>query len=103
MSTYTLITKKILNYFQEFVSDLTVMVIIPLGIILQNPTLKKYAKRRIVSTKIYSIVSTLSIKIITFRRKNENQVVPATETQKVYFINLSTSPGEADNACVILH
>jgi hypothetical protein len=83
------------------VTDLTVMVIIPLGIILQNPTLKKYAKRRIVSTKIYYFVSTLSTKIITFRRKNENQVVPATATQKVYFINLTNS--EADNDCVILH
>jgi hypothetical protein len=64
------------------------MVIIPAGTILQNLTLKKYAKRWIISTNIFHFVSALSSKIISLKRKKGNQIIPSLEKRKVYFIKV---------------
>jgi hypothetical protein len=89
--------------FQEFLRDLVITIIIPVGLILQNPTLKKSAKTCIVSTTVFSVLSDLSSKILSLKRKKENQIAPATQTQKVYFVKLSTHPNGANDTCVLLH
>jgi hypothetical protein len=75
-------------------------IIFPVVLILQNPTLKKSAKTWIVSTTVFPILSDLSSKILSLKRKKENQVAPATQTQKV---KMSTHPNRANDTCVLLH
>ncbi len=76
---------------QEFLSDLTVQVFLPIGIILRNPTMKKFAKNWISSTKLYSSAQS------AFKKINKlfhdlppavNQVDPCTKEQRISVIEL---------------
>ncbi len=50
---YIKINRKTLLFFQEFVSDLVIMVGIPISITLRNPTMKHYVENWVKSTKVF--------------------------------------------------
>ena len=72
-------------------SDLTVQVFLPVGIILRNPTMKKFAKNWISSSRLYLLVCTLAEKMgnlfNTFLPASAvNQVDPCAKEQRIFVI-----------------
>ncbi len=72
-------------------SNLTTDVFLPIGIILKNPTMKKYAKNWISSTKIYLLVNDASKqieKLYLFLNPPINQVIPCAKEEGISIIEL---------------
>lgn len=96
MAPYMLVPRETILTFiilrkQEFLSDLTVQVFLPIGIILRNQTMKKFAKNWISSTRLYMLVRGAAEKM----RKQfnsfppvVNQVDPCAKEQRISIIEL---------------
>jgi hypothetical protein len=66
---------------------LATQVLLPIGMISRNPSMKKFAKNWISSAKFYLLCNSVAKKMVQHCLPSDNQVAPLVKGQPIFIID----------------